>query len=166
MHASCADFDFFICYGRARAPSLCHTPLYRDDLVPVAAPDIAADLQDVDLEHLARQRLIQLEAVSTTWTKWGEWFAQLDYHGDVNYGARVTSYSVALQMARKGAGIALGWRRLVQPMIDSGKLAIVGSHVVPAPHQFYLAGRPDEDLTPSALALKRWLMDSSRETSH
>ena len=160
-----SDFDYFICYGRAKNTSLLHTPLYRDELVPVAAPDVARDLQGASLEQLAKQRLIQQEAVSTSWTKWAEWFAQLEYNGEITYGARVTSYSVALQIARKGAGIALGWRRLVQPMIDSGKLAVVGSFVVPAPHQFYLAGRPDEDLTPNARALKRWLLDSSHKIS-
>ena len=159
------DFDFFICYGRAKNPSLLHTPLYRDQLVPVAAPDVAAGLQGVSLEHLAKQRLIQQEGVSTTWTKWAEWFAQLEYHGEITSAARVTSYSVALQIARKGAGIALGWRRLVQPMINSGKLAVVSPYVVPAPHQFYLAGRSDEDLTANARILKQWLLDSSHRAS-
>ena len=41
---------------------------------PTGDPFTAADFQDVGLEHLARQRLIQLEARSPTWTKWGECF--------------------------------------------------------------------------------------------
>ncbi|WP_136439391.1 LysR substrate-binding domain-containing protein [Pacificoceanicola onchidii] len=156
------DFDFFICYGRAPHPSLTHTPLYRDELVPVAAPDLAAQLDGCSLKDLAGQRLIHLNAASPSWTKWPEWFDRLGYTGDVAPGARVTSYSVALQIARKGAGVALGWRNLIQPMITSGKLTVVGSHTVPAPHQFYLAGPPDAELSAHAQTLKAWLLKTAR----
>lgn len=155
------DFDFFICYGRPPNPSVSQTPLYRDELVPVAAPDLAAKLQDSTLEELAQQRLIKLDAISPTWTTWSEWFSHLDFHGDINHGTRVTSYSVALQIARKGAGVALGWRRLIQPMIDTGKLAIIHPYSVPAPHQFYLAGLPDEELSKGARMLKSWLIETT-----
>jgi len=159
------DFDFFICYGRSVDASLSHTSLYRDDLVPVAAPDIAYALQDCTLGELASQRLIRLDGGSQSWTNWPEWFAQLGYQGEVSTGARVTSYSVALQIARKSAGIALGWRRLIQPMIDTGKLAIVGRHSVPAPHEFFLAGLPDEQLSAGGRLLKNWLVEGAQEHS-
>lgn len=159
------EFDFIICYGRSPHRSLAHTPLYRDALVPVAAPDLAAALTGCGLDDLARQKLIHLDAVSPSWTRWADWFDQLGYDGEIAHGPRVTSYSVALQMTRKGAGVALGWRRLVAPMIASGKLAVVGSHALPAPHQFYLAGLPDEELSSGARALKSWIIASAQSAS-
>lgn len=155
------ELDLFISYGRALNPNLAQTALYRDELVPVAAPDLAANLHSCDLGTLAHQRLIQLDAESPSWTKWPEWFGQLGYTGDISPGTRVTSYSVALQLARKGAGVALGWRRLIKSMIDSGKLAIIGDYRVPAPHHFYLVGLPDDELSHGARALKSWLIQSS-----
>lgn len=159
------DFDFFICYGRAPNPSLTQTPVYRDALVPVAAPRVAEALGECDLEDLAAQRLIHLDARNPSWTTWSEWFGALGYAGNLARGTRVTSYSVALQIARQGAGIALGWRRLINPLIASGKLATIGSHTVPAPHQFYIAGLADADLSPGALALKTWLLENAHATS-
>lgn len=157
------DFDLFICYGKEQNPTLEQTPIYRDALVPVAAPDLALKLRDHSLAQLARQRLIHLDTPNTNWTKWSEWFAQLGHNGDISTGTRVTSYSVALQIARKGAGVALGWQRLVQPMLDSGKLQIVGTKSIPAPNQFYLAGLPDDQLSCNALALKNWLLNGARK---
>ena len=159
------DLDFFILYGPTQNPSLDLIPLYRDQLVPVAAPQLARALDGAGLALLAQQRLVQLDAANTSWTRWPEWFGQLGYRSDLNPGARVTSYFVALQIARKGLGVALGWRRLVQPMIESGKLAIIGPHCVPAPHMFYLAAKPDSALSDNARVLKTWVLETIRTHS-
>ena len=71
----------------------------------------------------------------------------------------MNSYALALQLARKGAGLALGWKRLIQPMLTSGKLVALEEFSIPAPNNFYLVGRPDDQLTEGALALKNWLLD-------
>lgn len=159
------DFDFFISYGRPNNPSVTHTPLYRDELVPVASPEVAERLQGLTLEGLAQERLIHLESNTPTWTRWSEWFSGLGYDGDIALGSRVTSYSVALQIARKDAGIALGWRRLVQPMLTSGKLAVIAPYTLPAPHRFYLSGQPDEKLSDGARTLKAWILEQSQDNS-
>ncbi|MCT4609694.1 MAG: LysR substrate-binding domain-containing protein [Pelagimonas sp.] len=157
------DLDFFICYGQAPGVHLEQTPVYRDDLVPVASPEIAAQLQGITLEELAQQRLINLEDTGQTWTQWADWFSGLGHKGDLNLGSRVTSYSVALQFARKGAGISLGWKRLVAPMLESGKLAVIEPFSLPAPHQFYLCGQSDEQLSKGAKKLRSWILREAHE---
>ncbi|MDF9301978.1 LysR substrate-binding domain-containing protein [Tritonibacter mobilis] len=159
-------FDFIIRYGKDRNSNLRQTPIYRDRLVPVAEPKTAVELAQCSLEDIARQRLIHLDSPATSsWTNWSEWFQHLGYNGDITIGARVTSYSVALQIARKGMGLALGWQRLVQPMVDSGKLSIVGRHHIPAPNKFYLVGPPEEELSPNASLLRSWLLNEARSIS-
>lgn len=162
---SVQKLDFFVCYGRMQNSSLYQTPLFRDNLVAVAAPEQAAALQGCDLTTLASQRLIHLDAENPSWTRWAEWFEHLGHKGDIAQGTRVNSYSVALQIARKGAGIALGWRGLIQPMIEAGKLSTIAPYAVAAPHQFYLAGLPDTELSPGAMALKTWLLKSAKPAS-
>ncbi len=159
------DVDFFIRYGRDSDASLSHTPLFRDHLVPVASPDVADRLTEASLDELASQRLIHLESEDRSWTTWPEWFQQLGYNGSIPIESRVNSYSVALQLARKGAGLALGWQRLIQPMLQSGKLVAIGPHQLTAPNQFYLVGRPDEDLSESARALKNWIIQEVQDGS-
>ncbi|MFV1493280.1 LysR substrate-binding domain-containing protein [Phaeobacter sp. JH18-32] len=159
------EFDFFIRYGRDPDATLAHTAIYRDRLVPVARPDIAEGLAGSSLQDLAAQRLIHLHNVSQSWTTWVDWFHELGHRGDISVGTRVTSYSVALQIARKGAGVALGWKRLIQPMLDSKKLAIVGNQSVPAPQEFYLVGLPDDELSPNARKLKAWILSEASRSS-
>ncbi|WP_171212010.1 LysR substrate-binding domain-containing protein [Ruegeria sp. HKCCA5426] len=159
------DVDFFIRYGRDSDPSLTNTPLFRDHLVPVASPEVADRLIGARLDQLAAERLIHLESEDRSWTTWPEWFQQLGYSGTIPIESRVNSYSVALQLARKGAGLALGWQRLIQPMLQSGKLVTIGPHQLTAPNQFYLVGRPDEDLSDSARALKNWIIQEVQNGS-
>lgn len=159
------DLDLFIQYGRAPSGALTYTPLYRDTLVPVAAPDVARSLGRASLDILAQQRLIQMDSATRAWTTWTDWFEALGYQGRVTQGPSVNSYAVALQMAQQGAGIALGWRRLIAPILASGKLSIIGEAALPAPHQFYLVGRADADLSSNAQALKEWLLaEITRDT--
>lgn len=160
---STSGFDFFISYGRSSEPSLSQTPIYRDTLVPVTAPDLAGTLSGSSLADLAGQRLIHLNAANPSWTRWPEWFTALGYKGNLAVGTKVTSYSVALQIASQAAGVALGWRRLIQPVIDAGQLAVIEPHALTAPHAFYLAGRDDRSLSDGAHALKTWLIDEMRE---
>ncbi|MEJ6399102.1 LysR substrate-binding domain-containing protein [Yoonia sp. 208BN28-4] len=149
--------DFYIRYGKDPDSSLTHTPLYRDELVPVAAPDVAAKLDGCSLSELAQQRLIHLDSPTRSWTTWRDWFGDLGYAGELNLAVRVTSYSVALHMARQGAGIVLGWRRLIAPFLTSGKLAVIAPYDLPAPEKFYLVGRSDDALSKNALILKHWI---------
>ncbi len=159
------DIDFFIRYGRDMDAKLSHTPLYRDTLVPVGTPEMAVRLQEADIETLARQRLIHLDTEDRTWTTWPEWFQQLGFEGPIPAESSVNSYSVALQLARKGAGLVLGWKRLIRPMLASGKLVQIGEHRLKAPNQFYLVGRPDEDLSENAKKLKDWIIRQTHDQS-
>ncbi|MEM8787476.1 MAG: LysR substrate-binding domain-containing protein [Pseudomonadota bacterium] len=151
-------FDFIIRYGRDATTTLAHTPIYRDRLVPVAAPEVAQGLARCDLGRLAKQRLIHLESPSQNWTTWADWFRQLGHGGEIAVGARVTSYSVALQIARKGAGVALGWQRLIRPLLEAGELAVIAPHALPAPNAFHLVGLDDTDLSPNGRKLKDWIL--------
>ncbi|WP_209597179.1 LysR substrate-binding domain-containing protein [Ruegeria sp. HKCCSP351] len=159
------DIDLFIRYGRDANAQLTHTKLYRDILTPVCSPQMAADLKGASLEDLVQRRLIHLETQDSTWTTWSSWFHDLGFSGVVPVGSRVNSYALALQVARKGAGLALGWKRLVQPMLASGKLVALEEFSLPAPDNFYLVGRPDDQLSEGALALKNWLLNELSQGS-
>jgi DNA-binding transcriptional LysR family regulator len=152
------SFDFIIKYGQGADPSLAHTAVYRDELVAVAKSELSKQLEHCSLQSLASQKLIHLDAKSQSWTTWSDWFQELGYEGHISVGTRVTSYSVALQFAGQGAGVALGWRRLIRPLIDSHKLTIVGNFAVQAPKQFHIVGPADSELTEQARTLKNWIL--------
>lgn len=152
------DIDFFVQYGRERLDYLDHQEIYRDQLVPVAAPDLAKSLAGCSLRDLASQRLIHLNVRSQSWTTWPAWFAGLGYSGAITEGTTVTNYSLALQFAQKGAGVVLGWKELLAPMVESGKLAVIGPHSLPAPHSFYLVGPSEDQLSDNARRLRERIL--------
>jgi DNA-binding transcriptional LysR family regulator len=160
-----AELDLFIRYGPVDDPDLKQIELYRDRLVPVASPALAKQLARSGLPRLAQQRLIHLESEDRTWTTWDDWFRQLRYDGPIATGMHVNNYSVALQVAQDGAGVALGWKRLVGPLLKSGQLAPVGRHALPAPLSFYLVCRTDAQMNDAARRLRDWIVDEIQRSS-
>lgn len=158
---SVPEVDLYLRYGKAEDTVFDQTELFRDTLVPVGSAEIAGSLADVTLEDLAKQRLIYLDSSDKSWTTWADWFRGLGYTGPIAPGLRVNNYAVALQAAREGAGLALGWQRLVLPLLRAGKLIPVGPHALNAPHSFFLVSRPEEDLSEAARLLKYWILDET-----
>ncbi|MEX0350727.1 MAG: LysR substrate-binding domain-containing protein [Paracoccaceae bacterium] len=156
------DLDLIIWYGAYGQGELDRTLLYRDRLVPVAQPQLAASLQGADLATLASQRLVHMTSQNSSWTEWGDWFRQLGYEGPVNPGIRVNNYAIALQAAQDGAGLALGWERLIAPLLTSGELVAIAPHMLRAPHRFYIHGKPESELSTSAMQLRDWIIREIR----
>ncbi|MBO6521356.1 MAG: LysR family transcriptional regulator [Rhodospirillales bacterium] len=155
---SAPEIDLYIRYGRDPDPRMQQTELFRDRLGPVGDRDMAKRLVGCGLEDLARERLIHTESENNAWTTWQDWFRELGYDGPVASGIRVNNYSVALQAAQDGAGLALGWQHLLRPMLKGGQLAAIGGFTMPAPNRFHLVGYPDDELSEAALLLKAWII--------
>lgn len=159
------DVELYIRYGMDPHSSLSHTKLYRDTLTPVCSPEMASDLKGADLKDLINHRLIHMESVDRLWTSWPEWFQALGFTESIPIQSRVNSYALAVQLARKGAGLALGWQRLLRPMFHSGKLVALTDFSIPAPSNFYLVGQEDERLSEGARSFKKWLLDEVQSGS-
>ena len=158
-----SDVDLFIRYGKDPDSRMSQTALFRDHLVPVGNRGLAERLADCGIAALAGERLIHLETPNRSWTTWREWFHRLGHDGPIAPGIRVNNYSVALQAAQDGAGLALGWRRLVRPLLADGRLHTVGPHGVAASLRYYLVGRPDEELSAPARQLRDWIVQEAQD---
>lgn len=153
--------DMYIRYGKDHRSDWDQLVLYRDELVPVGCPELARSLRFAPLDVLASQQLIHHERNDYSWTSWYDWFTAQGYSKVNARGFRVNDYMVGLNVAMDGAGLMLGWRRLISPLLQSGRLEIVEGHSVAAPHRFYLVSRPEAELTASARTLKTWLIAST-----
>lgn len=160
---STGEIDMFVRYGRDANAGLDHHPLFRDELIPVASPELAAQLPDTSLATLAEQRLISLDSVDQSWTTWTDWFTALRHDPPARRGLRVNNYMIALYAAKDGQGLALGWRRLIAPMMRREELVAVGAHSIPAPRRFHLVTRPESELSSDAILLRDWLIRTLRE---
>jgi LysR family glycine cleavage system transcriptional activator len=153
-----SELDLFIRYGPEKDRRFEQIELYRDQLLPVASPALAEAFEGCDLQLLARERLIHLDFEDKSWTTWDDWFRQLGYDGPISAGLRVNNYSVALQSAQDGAGVVLGWKRLVRPLLNGGHLVPIGPHALEAPLSFYVVCRPDAEMTEAARKLRNWIV--------
>lgn len=132
--------------------------LFHDELLPIAGPGFFPNAPE-SLEELASMPLIHLDAAETNWTSWQNWFAALGYTGPIRSVQRVNNYSIALQIARDGGGIVLGWHNLVAPLIERNALVPMSKFHSPAPGAFYLVSGRDEN-NEAARAFKGWLLEN------
>lgn len=96
---------------------------------PVCAPSLLKNGRRFTLEELQRFPLLHLEmpgpvkGASEPWFKWESWFAAagLPYRPE-QPGLSFNNYTLAIQAAIAGQGIALGWRPLVEQIVAAGQL--------------------------------------------
>ncbi|PIB25894.1 transcriptional regulator [Amylibacter kogurei] len=149
------SLDLIIEY-RVSTPDEPHDVLFNDVLLPLCSPGFNHS-PEPQLNNLAAMPLIHLDAKETNWTSWRNWFDSLQYDGDLSTRHRVNNYTIALQLAKDGQGVVLGWQRLVAPLLDAGELVVLGRYKSAAPGRFYLIHSGDENTVQTAL-VREWLL--------
>ena len=76
--------------------------------------------------------------------------------GPVAMARRVNNYTIAIQLAREGAGVALGWRKLTSALIADGRLMALDHHFCKSPGSFYLIS-PLPELSKPTAVLFDWM---------
>ena len=95
-----------------------------DEVFPVCAPALVAGRSlPIAPEELPSFPLLAHVAVPQDWLDWEDWFDAVD--APVPHQLRKVGYDsfpLVLQAAVAGQGVALGWRRTVEGMLEEGKL--------------------------------------------
>jgi DNA-binding transcriptional LysR family regulator len=106
--------------------------------------------------------LIDSETTLEGWMTWNSWFKALgDSRPKMNYSLRCSSYNDTVQAALRGYGVALGWNRLLGPMLLSGELVRISPYAVKPKDAYYLIVPNGREITPLVKALVSWLQDES-----
>ena len=131
------SFDLAVEYGRNETtPLLTVEPIADDEVFPVCTPELAARLpaRPAAADLLALP-LLHVDYGEPAWTDWYRFLIYLgtDAPGTLE-GLTFTSYVVALDVAERGEGIALGWQRTVQPRLETGRLVRVPGLTMPQPN--------------------------------
>lgn len=149
--------DAGIRLGRGDWPGLAVLKLMEEDLVPVAAPALAAriacpaDLATVPLLHVAD--------VSEDWTAWAE-AAGLPPSalGDgLKRGLRLDAIHMAVDAAVRGLGVIIGRRPTVDPELASGQLVEVMGPRLRAKSAYWLVTARDSLRRPEVAAFRAWM---------
>jgi DNA-binding transcriptional LysR family regulator len=150
--------DLRVRYGSTPFPDEEAHKLFDDRIIAVASPAFLASRDVTDLPALAAQPLLSVEGVDWTWTTWADFFrSQGAKPGRLNI-RRFNSYVIAVQAARDGQGIVLGWERLLTSLLADGSLVQVGPFAMAAPDSFYLCCHSLAHASAEAQILHGWLL--------
>ena len=117
--------------------------------LPLAAADLAA------------HRLLSHRVVPQDWMDWPDWFDAVGVSG-LRARHRIAlfdSFPLVIQAAVSGQGVALGWRRTVEAMLEDGRLIRPCEDAVERPTEISVYRGTGRVLHPLADALLDWLRD-------
>lgn len=141
-------------------PGIVCARLADEEIFPVASPALMRERRDSSaLNALVDERLIHLDEAFLPARTWTDWFDEMkiDYHDDGS-GLRLNDYTLVLQAAMAGEGIALGWHHLVDRLIEQGLLVPVGDRTWKTGDGFYLVWSRTTALSPSTQAVRDWAL--------
>lgn len=134
------DVDVVVRYGIAPFDDGVVCASRADQVFPVCSPEYAEHLRSLDggLQS-ALCELIGQDVSDRSWLGWADWFEAAGLPPRrAQPGLRLSNYSEALQVARDGHGVALGWGVLVEPLLQDGLLVRWGDTTVTAPGCYHI----------------------------
>ena len=156
-----ADVELRIRYGFGAWPDETAQLLLTETIYPVCSPRFAERHADATPEDIPNLPLLHVDWVDPDWTDWDEFLRRADIlHGPLS-GGRMNNFAVTLQATQDDQGIAVGWHRLVQPLIASGKLVRFTDLELRAPGSYYLTWNDKRTLSEAAKILRTWLINEA-----
>ena len=136
-------------------------PLVELQVFPVCSPGYLEGRQTpLDLARLADERLLHHEAYPQDWLEWDDWLARLGLPLRVGgKGTVFDSYPIMIQAAVEGHGMAIGWRRTTENLLQSGALVRPYRESVPLPEGLSVYRRQTGPSRPEVDALLGWLKE-------
>ncbi|GGO79010.1 transcriptional regulator [Marinobacterium nitratireducens] len=164
-----ANIDIAILFGDGhfdRAPSRL---LMRESVVPVCSPALLERYGPIQsVEDLNRLPLLQLEAEhEAKWFNWSRLFERLGIAARPREPALVlNNYTLLLQAAIAGQGAAIGWRPMVDSMLESGLLLPAIPQHTRSDCGYYLVLPSTKAVTPMVQKFCDWLIHESQTDSN
>ncbi|WP_280542635.1 LysR substrate-binding domain-containing protein [Chromohalobacter sp. 11-W] len=130
-----------------------------DEIFPICSPDyLDAQRHPITLANLAEHRLLHHRADAPDWFEWDSWLRAM---GNVvpilGNGMIFNSYPLVLQAALAGHGIALGWRRTAEHLVQHGQLVRPVDASLPLSDALSVYTRQGAQSRVETLALLDWL---------
>lgn len=135
-------------------------PIAREAITAVASDAwVACNAPVETLDDLAQAQRITLEEPFRFGPSWRDFFRA---HGrdipDRATGLRLNDYSLVLQAALAGEGVAFGWQHITQPLVRAGLLVQVGPWRWDTDKCFHLVWSSRVPLSNQALAFRDWVI--------
>jgi LysR family glycine cleavage system transcriptional activator len=161
VEAELQQSDIVIRYGRLAPHATLAMPLWRETLVAVSHPALAATTQQMDLGKLVRTYSL-LEHPQFSWNEWltsahgGQWALQPTLV--------CRDIVMVLEAAAAGSGLALAPRRMMLPYLQQRRLSI--AHPVERPGDYFYAYALESNMSrPPVTAFLAWMSNEVHESA-
>jgi LysR family glycine cleavage system transcriptional activator len=152
--------DLAITLGTGEFPKHLRWHFVDEEVFPVCSPDYLQRVPTLsDPQSLTRTTLLHLEERYRPRVDWFGWLGRFGI--TLARGAKLFSfndYSIVLQAALEGQGVALGWTHIVAPLIAQGRLVRPMTQSVKTDQPIYIVASRAGRLRPEAMQLRDWLM--------
>ena len=114
------DVDVALVHGEGKWPGRQAVLLFSDEIYPVCSPEYLKMSAPLETPFdLVRHTLLHLEDDHWNWMNWRMWLTGKGVEqaaGDV--GLTINNYPLLIEAAKRGRGVALGWRGLVDHELE------------------------------------------------
>ncbi len=137
--------DVAVVWDPEQMPERPSFPLFRSEVFPICSPDFLRSHPFVqsDIAALSADLFLHFDVGDSGFLTWADWFRAAGVAAPhVVAGAVFDAYPFMLQAVRRGEGLALGWRGLVDDALQSGEVIRLDPVVRDRDVSFYLQHRP------------------------
>ncbi len=152
------DFDVWVAFTNKVGGRLHAETLFEETLLPVCSPVLVEERGQPGKagDLLGWPLLYDLH-----WTSyWAHWFA---HHGaqppDLSRASGFRLYSMMVQAAADGMGVALGHSSMIARELEEGRLVTLFDTPVPAPDRYLLVTTRASRRKPEVRAFRKWILD-------
>lgn len=138
-------------------------PLFGDWLYPVCSPDFAARHREVTIADLPDLPLLDINWVTPDWVTWDDALIQAGIGVRPQHSRQFGKFSLAMQAAAAGQGVAIAWHRQITPMLERGELVRLTDFIFRAPGTYYLTWSKSRPLSSAAQKLRQWIHELAAE---
>ncbi len=155
------DCDIALFYCKNPPSNMEVSTLFPEEVFPVCSPSYLGKIgYPTKPEEILNRTLLYLDDAQKDWLSWDEWFSGVDLPNIIPRNTmNINNYSLLLQAAINGQGIALAWGSLVDDYLQSGALIRPVEHVLSTSSSFCLLEAKNRGFIPNSVkAFKAWLL--------
>lgn len=158
-----AEVDLRIRYGHGAWPDETAALLMTETLYPIAGPGFAGAHAGRPAADIPELPLLHVDWADAEWTGWDEFLHRAGIPHGALPGRRFSAQSVLLQACQEDQGLALGWHRLVRPLVEAGRVVPFTGLRMPAPGSYYLSWSANAAPGEAVATLRDWLLAAAAE---
>jgi len=153
-----SDVDVCVFMGYKDQANVQYDYLFTSEIYPVCGPGLLAKAKTLKHpEDLLKQNLLYINHAEQDWSNW---FSAAGVNADNQSAAiRFDSYSLALDAAIDGAGVALALSPFGTSDVNAGRLVKPFDIQAKAYGDWYLAYRENRGKSEKVIAFQNWLLD-------